>query len=87
MTLAAAEQDKALCGEIATQEATCGTMTAIFATNDDENFGYFYDSTGTLVAISGGGSSFQPCLGGPGYFTVLLSACENVHTLSVCTTP
>jgi hypothetical protein len=74
-TLAAATEDPALCQQ--SNEATCGAYTVLTWTNVDLSYRYYYDSTGTLVAITQqvAPSTNQQCLAGNGTFVVPPSGC------------
>lgn len=84
-TLAAAEKDPAFCGDSSSEEMTCGAYTIITWTNVDFSYLYYYDATGTLVAITSNGLVLgQQCVAGATTFTLPHSACAAGRRLAGC---
>lgn len=85
LTLAAAEQDLAVCMDANVNEATCGTLTVITVTNVDFSYLYSYDASGALIAITSDGIvGGQQCVAGPSTFAIPHAACTETHPLAVC---
>jgi hypothetical protein len=83
-TLAAAEQDPAVCMTPMVSEASCGDFTVITVTNVDFSYLYYYDATGNLVAVTSDGLIAQQCVAGPATFDIPQAACTDRRPLPAC---
>jgi YD repeat-containing protein len=83
-TLAAAEQDPAVCMTPMVSEATCGTFTVITVTNVDFSYLYYYDASGNLVAVTSDGLIAQQCVAGPATFAPPHATCTDRRPLPAC---
>jgi len=83
-TLAAAEQDPAVCMTPMVTEATCGAFTVITVTNVDFSYLYYYDASGNLVAVTSDSLISPQCVAGPATFAIPHSACTGSHPLAIC---
>jgi len=81
--LSAAEVDPAFCTPSA-GEWTCGSYQAVIPTSIDASVVYYYDESGTLIAIGrAGGVSGAVCLGGPPSIA-LTASCSGYLLLPSC---